>query len=67
MRLPPPPSRGPLVCGRVAAELVGSTVRSVEAWLVDGLVYSERVGNNVFVDLNDVERVANQDRGRGSE
>jgi hypothetical protein len=58
---------GALIPVAVAADLAGLPVCAIETWLADGLVYSERVRNKTYVDLGGVERLANQDSGRGSE
>ena len=49
-----------LVPVSVAADLAGFPVATVETWLAEGAIYSERIRNNVFVSLDDVTALASE-------
>jgi hypothetical protein len=52
----------------VAADLAGFPVATVEMWLAEGSIYSERIRNNVFVGLDDVTALASEAAlGRGGQ
>ena len=44
----------------VAADLAGFPVATVETWLAEGAISSDRIRNNVFVSLDDVTALASE-------